>query len=707
MIIANKSPTTDIILPMFTTDISFVSILMVVMLPLSSAFMGTSFSIPDVSSNRALAPGSRDFNDLFENASILIPQEFKVSERVAFIDLDMNIRNIKCYDVSVGDISVNHDQKSNTAFMVTIGVSELDLTCEMDYDYSYGILSGDGWVQIRTKNSEALAAIAFASLGFDENYPPIDPDLDSCFSHVDIEHMDFEEDFASEILEVFQRLIHNTVERAIGDAACEELSIVGTSVFGKMVNTATDHLEPYLGGLGDAITDPLYLEHNLVLQSDRTSLNLQDKEGHMGNTFNEILRISNTILGSSTIDSSQAYADPSSAGNDLLINSFLRSFLLSDDGSLHLDLPLISKMIDPILFEGHDRLTQFTARLESIHVYGLDSITKFNFFRSIGNYTMQNEMAWDILRFKFNMILDIKPSSLDDAILVDPTSSGISKPFSVNFEMNDIAVETSLLLLMNEAMLGSMELGSLLNTENLLPCLLSVIDKVELSGLVIDPSHINDEFILADDLSMGLISDSIEAAFAMYKGSVHAAIPNIFQTNVRQMMNAFIEDAFSDNGTGLKCPEPVSYKEDYIDFRKFFDAKDSSYGDLAMTLKDMLDDRLLTNSPETGRPSVNEILIAPLTVAQSGTIGALYYSDDLFRIQNKNVQFRAYDSKIENLNSVGAPLDILKTISGEAHLLNNTVTFGVGEKPLHLSSKILFSIDSDGKKIFRITGVTL
>ena len=62
-----------------------------------------------------------------------------------------------------------------------------------------------------------------------------------------------------------------------------------------------------------------------------------------------------------------------------------------------------------------------------------------------------------------------------------------------------------------------------------------------------------------------------------------------------------------------------------------------------------------------------------------------------------NVQFRAYDAKVDNLNTVGAPLELFDGIIGEAYMLNNTITAGVGEKPLRFSSKLLLSLEGDGE----------
>ncbi len=679
-------------LPLSTNSVSISS-------PTSS---GTSFRLPSISDTRGLQSTSTNFdnfNTIFEDASIYIPEEFKVSEQVAFSDLEMTIRNIKCYDMSVGDISVDHEQQSDFAYSITVGVISLDLTCEMDYDYSYGILSGDGWVQIETENSDVLSTIGFTSLDFDQ-FPPTTSTIDNCVSNVQIKNLDFEEDFASEVLEIFQSLIRNTVETAIGDVACEELSVLGTAVVGNMVDMAGDQLEPYLGTLGEAATDPLYLEHNLVLPDGLEALNLQDTEGHIGKTVNEILRFLDTHLGTST--------SASSGEDELVINSVLRSFFLNDDGSLRLDSSSVSKVVDPTLFEGHDRLTEFTVNLDEVRLYGLDSITRFNSFRNIGKYTLENELTWDMLKFEFDIILDMKPSTLDDAILVDPTSPGISEHFTIDFALNDIDVEASLLLVLDEVAMGSMTLGPLFFTENLLPCLLSVVQDAKLSGLDVDPSYINDGPAVEGLLSSGFdrfISNSVEAAFAMYKGSLRAAIPNIFQTTVRDLINTFVGDTFSDDKISSTCPDSQLPIEKIVDFRKFFDAENGTYGNLPSVFKNMIDDELLAINPDTGRPRINEALIAPLTGVQSGSKGNMLFSSDLFSLlvpKNISQKFgletlalRLFDPMIANLDTVGTPIKLLQPNATNGQVLDNYVTFGSVERKLRIGLKGLFDVDGE------------
>lgn len=265
-LITNKPSSKQKVAPM-TASTMFVTAAMFLVSTSSASPVatGTSLHLAPVSSHkRFLQSTSSDFenfNQIFENASVHIPEEFQVSEKVAFGTLEMTIRNIKCYDMRVEDISVDHQQKSDTEYSTTVGVTDLDLSCEMDYDYSYGILSGDGWVKIQTENSDVSSTIGFTSSDFDQ-FPPTGSVIDVCSSNVQIKNMDFEEDFASDVLEVFQGLIRDTVEVAIGNVACEELSVMGTAVVGNMVDLAGEQLEPYLENLGEAITDPLFLEHN-------------------------------------------------------------------------------------------------------------------------------------------------------------------------------------------------------------------------------------------------------------------------------------------------------------------------------------------------------------------------------------------------------------------------------------------------------------
>jgi hypothetical protein len=62
-----------------------------------------------------------------------------------------------------------------------------------------------------------------------------------------------------------------------------------------------------------------------------------------------------------------------------------------------------------------------------------------------------------------------------------------------------------------------------------------------------------------------------------------------------------------------------------------------------------------------------------------------------------NIQLRASDARVENLNTIGSPLELLEAIMNEPHQLNNTVTFGVADRPVRLAVRFLLSLMGDGK----------
>jgi len=636
------------------------------------------------------------FNKIFENASILIPEEFQVSEQVAFADLNINIRNIKCYDFFIGDVTVDHEQQESN-FVLNLGVAKLDLTCEMDYDYFYGMLRGDGWVQIQTDDSDATSNFVFKTPY--SRSAPTDSFVDSCYSNVNIKRIDFEEDFVSEVVEIFQGLIRNTMETAIGDKICEQLLVAGEEFTDNMVDLAQNQLEPYLVNLGENFTDPLHDERNMILPNDlKTPVNLQDTDGHIGT----ILKYFDNILGTSVTDSTDE--------NDLAINVFLRSFLLNEDRSFRVDSFSIATMMDPVLFKGHDQITEYVFTLNEISLYGLDSITRINSFRNIGRNTIQNQLTWKTLTVEFEVELELQPSTMDDAILIDPTSLGISERFKVDFTIDNVDVEASLLLLLDEDIIENMKLGPLFYTEHLLPCLLSIVHDIKVSGLDVDPTFINSgprvtDFFLDTGINR-VITDAVEAVFSMYKGSLHAAIPNMFQTRVRDLINTSFIDAYKSDGKNVTCPQVQPLKEGFIDFRKFFDFNDSSYGDLPPYLKTLLTKELLAVDTETKRLRINEAVVAPLTAAQSGTKGTILFPLDLvsfFMPKDLTQQFgleslglRIFDPKIENIDTIGM-LELFEPITGEAFMLNNTMTFvDAGQKPLRFSFKLHLSLEDGG-----------
>jgi hypothetical protein len=132
---------------------------------------------------------------------------------------------------------------------------------------------------------------------------------------------------------------------------------------------------------------------------------------------------------------------------------------------------------------------------------------------------------------------------------------------------------------------------------------------------------------------------------------------------------------------------------------------ESQYGDVFRRLYNLANDQILQIDDTDGTSSINGLLVAPLTRGASGTDGTIRFEGDLLntgkRVQvgglDAKVELKAYDARIENLDTVGEPLVLLDPVLNEPHLLNNTATLGVGSSPLRLGIKFMFALLADGK----------
>jgi len=391
----------------------------------------------------------------------------------------------------------------------------------------------------------------------------------------------------------------------------------------------------------------------------------------------------------------------------------MRSNLLDGNRALIVDTSKLPT--DAILFQGHDQITQTTIALNAVKILGLDTLDRFNSLNTIGKYTLQNSFKWTSVNIEFDITVDILPSTREDAILQDSTSQGIRERITVDFGFDDIEVIASLLVVIDEDKLGSMEIGPLLTKANLLPCALSLLHKMEVSGMKVDLAMKVPK--LNGFVSPGLdrvFSNSIEAAFAMYTGVLQKSIPNIFQTSVRDFFNKELLGSNIFKQDGLACPL-TNDVDGFVDFRDLFlqpwiaQSKGGSglapYGDIAYTLKGLLDDELL-GTDTNGLLELNSF-IRPATEAQSGTAGRIsLLSDAVSIVKTKfaNSYIHSFVDRFEvgvsgihinNLDTLVPPVELLETTTS-AHKLENSLNIGpVTNRPLNMTAGFQFVVEGE------------
>jgi hypothetical protein len=668
---------------------------------------------------RSLATGDFDeFNDLFQGAVIRLGDEaVLVSEQVGLTMLDMTLTNIRCYDIAVGDITMSHVATNAQTVDVTVSIVDLDLQCSLDYRYDYGLLRGGGNAVVTTDNNSLSSTLSFTSTNFEQGLPPTTSTLLACTTNIEITNMDFDGDLVLNIVESFERLIRNALEKKVEDVACVELGSLGGTFVSDMLAIAQTTLETHLEPVDSRVSDPLYLESTLSFPPYMKMMNLQDTENIVGKWFNQMLEQIDTMLGT-VISDPQA---PNGTGRDLGINVYLRDYFLEDDRSYILAVEDLPNTADAILFEGHDKMTQTTITLDEVKIFGLDTMTRFEPLVRIGKYTLQNELSWQYLTMEFQVTVDIQPSTREDSLLENPSSNRIVEKIKIDFGVDNLDVVASLLLAINQEALGSLHIGPMLHTDNLMPCLLSVVYQTQLSGMEVQIGNMR-EPTLSSFVSPGIdrvVTDAVEAAFAMYKNAILKAIPSIFQTSIRTIINTKVIDPYMSDDAKTTCPSiEMDGLGDFVDWRDMLLSTRAAvatgasglepYGDLAHTVADLLRSQYLTvTDNSTGLLELNS-LIRSSTKSQSGQEGTVRFPSDLVSftktdIENKLVasfvdlfEIKLFDTRVHNLDIVKAPVSILQPKSSP-HELANILTMGkVPDRPINITMGFLLALEGPG-----------
>lgn len=657
-------------------------------------------------------------NQLFENVSIYIDDDMVVSETIGFINLNLVVDRLTCRDISVADIAIEYSTDANDydptkSIDVDISFTGIDIACEIEYQYEYGFLKGTAKAEIATDGNAADTSIQFETYNENGDFS-IKSSVTKCVVDIEISDVNFiDADFATSVLGLFEEYLRDLIEKEIEGYACSQLSTAGISLLNDDIFTRINDILMNLTALENSgAADEITLQPN---DSDvRQALNFREiAETQIGDLFQRALSQLDGLFGNENDNA-----------NELGINSLLRSYILDVNGALVVNIAEFLGQ-DSLILEFHDELIETIITLEEVRIKGLDSMTIFDPFVVVGNHTLRNEFSWNSLNMEIDVVMDIKPSSLEEATLkldVNSEQNVIVEQFTIQIGAENVDVVASLFALIDVEALRSLTIGSLLslvNTEDytwLLPCFMSTIQKLHFVELTVSPQQINfprlEGFI--DDGLDRIISDVAEIALEIYHDLlVKDVLPSMIKNTVKTFVNDRIAEMLEGSSNNPDaCPKYDEFiagdAEYYVDFRELFDSQaittsNSKYGKIPLMLWDLMDNELLEENPATAMPKINEILIDTLTKGQSGIEGTLLFGgdgDNVFNIVQRvsvggfdaNVRLSASDVKIENLDTMVVPLNFLEPVSTEPYFLNNSVTVGVEERPMKLAATFAFAI---------------
>jgi hypothetical protein len=245
--------------------------------------------------------------------------------------------------------------------------------------------------------------------------------------------------------------------------------------------------------------------------------------------------------------------------------------------------------------------------------------------------------------------------------------------------------------------------------EQLFPCFLSKVHDFSFPQMLVEMSSIGD-LKFAGDLEETFVLSAGKLIDA-FRTELVAAIPTIFDSTIRKVMNAIIQN-YREGPNGFCTLTPVT--AELIDFRDLFLPKalskqfggtgNSPYGNTLQKIFDAVQMQM-SLVDATNRSLINDMVIRPWTTDQSGMSGVLSYYGDVVSANtsvvvsgfNGDIEFKVKDVRFENLDSVADPLSLLQPVPGSGSSLQNMVGLGGASLPIRLTVNVVISI-SDGSK---------
>jgi len=429
-----------------------------------------------------------------------------------------------------------------------------------------------------------------------------------------------------------------------------------------------------------------------VSDSDKRLIDFTDAGGgveSLAGLISFIFSQANTMLGE---QGSKIGSDKKDFGINQIIGG-----MLNEEGALELTFDDASIGMS----------SNLQLRLTSLRVIGLDTFSEFNILNAVGPQLLENS---------------IKIEKLAAEIKLEIVSGGIASSFGLSFGAEDISAAFHIFAAINADTLDALELGSLLEIDRILPCIFTAVEQIVVPSVNLSVKQLTDvkvEGLLpatndAFSLSMAAITERFGVGIDGFLNPVLGAVIN-------GLMSSFKKDAKCENvmrsaQSRRRMQSAEVSPQSYIDFRdlllpeslslEYGGTGQSPYGDLFRTVLAFVQGLILEVNPVTKLSAVNEQLIAPLTRASSNVTGSIImagaFIDTESRIQiedfDANLTLRVSDARIDNLDTLGAPMSLLSPVAQKPHLLNNTATIGVPEeRPLRLSVRLLVGLQQDGK----------
>jgi hypothetical protein len=508
----------------------------------------------------------------------------------------------------------------------------------------------------------------------------------------------------STVINALEGSLRDTIEAELNGFVCDEVGKLD-GAFDDLLTETSEWIDDLFLRDDNAevddfeVVDPLSAEREADVPTDEGGL-------PMWIDFVEMRDLVRELTGLESMDQLAQKIMGDGGGVSDIVDAFLRgSGILDDDGLLVVDPSVVFDSGSSSSFlEFQDMFTRTRLSVTSVSVGGLDSLVAngTSVLDPIGRYTLRNSLRFDRLAFALGVRAEMRPSSESSGAAAAANdiddSPVVRENFTIGIGMRDVLVTFSLFLGANNGTLDGMPLGSIIDFENILPCVLTAVEDAKITEVVVTASDVEAPTLYGlDDADGGtgyLVTAVADALFDVYGQVLSNALPSFLAATVKDVATDYINDRMDDDA----CPKPDDSLTGLVDYRDLLLSEEgavelmgrggSPYGGLFRYLYDFV-------KGKDGMSRLNELIVTVLGL-DSNDEGGIVLAADLFK-RNFDISLNGLNAVIEiaisnvtvsNLDS----LDVIKLampMMGESSVLDNEVSLGVGPDPIRLSLTLL------------------
>ena len=380
-------------------------------------------------------------------------------------------------------------------------------------------------------------------------------------------------------------------------------------------------------------------------------------------------------LGDELFKSGLEFIQGYDANGKLRINSLIDDSLLDDNGTLTARLGDTSFDIDGLILS-----------LNEVKVGGLNNFLSVTLADPIGPQTISNEFVISGIVFEISASLDILSTE-------DPPQE-----VTLSLGVDDLAFSVALLAAFDVEQLGNLEFGSIVDTKNILTCLLSTAVRINVPSISVSSIKLRKPVVrgLIEE-THNLLSMTLDQVYDEFQPNIEEALPIILDTSVRAILNSIVDNLVD----GAECPRRDPGEAD-VDYRSMLSGVSRLYGNLPSLAMEFFRSRLLSLDASSGFAQLNRVIKTwtTNTYGTTGTLGFPYHLIDsttrrFRRIGIEVFKFALGEFSVENLDSVEAPVILLEPNPENGTLLNNHVRLGLEPKPVRFTAEAMLESQGD------------